>query len=127
MADKMKTAFISGAYRSVENLNEFLKSNNVTTKLGWFIGYRTIEVPCAQYNKAITIGGVYIGENDKNGYICCVSPDGTRMHNADNLAITAHNALKNKKYIDNKSIEELTQSIYSTFNLHEEYEEEFSK
>ena len=49
------------------------------------------------------------------------------MHNADNLAITAHNAFKNKKYIDNKSIEELTQSICSTFNLREEYEEEFSK
>lgn len=126
--DQMKSAFISGSsYEAVENLNTYLQSKNIRSELDWYIGYRTIRVHESEYNKAITIGAYYLGENDKKWHVCWVSPDGTRMHNADNLAVAARNAIKNKKYLDDKSIEELAQARYSTFKSRQEFEQEFSK
>ena len=126
--DQMKSAFISGtSYEVVENLNTYLQSKNITSELDWFIGYRTIWVNEAEYNQAITLGACYLGKKDKKGHVCWVSPDGTVMHNADNLAVAARNVLKDKKYLDEKSIEELALARYSTFKSRQEFEQEFSK
>ncbi|MCI8555659.1 MAG: hypothetical protein HFI85_03705 [Clostridia bacterium] len=117
-----KVAFMSGDNEPIERLNEYLKQKQLKTELDSYIGYTTLYVANKDYLKALTYGSMYAMKN-KELNICWVSPDSTRMHNIDDLAVLSKKCALEKKFLNKTIVETLATLRYST-NPNREFDDD---
>jgi len=102
--------------------NEYLKQKQLKTELDSYIGYTTLYVANKDYLKALTYGSMYAMKN-KELNICWVSPDSTRMHNIDDLAVLSKKCALEKKFLNKTIVETLATLRYST-NPNREFDDD---
>lgn len=121
---KSKVAFMSGSYEPIDKLCEYLNKREINAKTDFYIGYETLLVEAKDYLKALTYGSMYAIKN-KELNICWVSPDSTRMHNIDDLAVLSKKCILEKKFLNKTIVETLATLRYSTNPDREFDEDEF--
>ncbi len=119
---KSKVAFMSGSYEPIDKLCEYLNKREINAKTDFYIGYETLLVEAKDYLKALTYGSMYAMKN-KEYDICWVSPDDTRMHNIDDLAVMSKQCVSSKKYL-NKSIVETLATLRFSSNPNREFDDD---